>query len=202
MKEQQQEQQEQQEQQQQVQLLMINDNLGELPERKLLEGYGIRSFRSGDETAWERIVAASFGGEHSFEREMAADEAYKPERVWFVTDAAGEPIATASAWYRPQWSENTGYLHMVGLVPEHAGKKLGYAISHAALLQMIREGRTRAVLHTDDFRIPAIKAYLGLGFVPSLTDGSHPGRWKALAGVLDRNFTARGAGGAAVDIRP
>lgn len=198
----QQQQQQQQEQQQQVQLLMIQDDLGALPALQLPEGCGIRSFRPGDEAAWERIIAASFGGEHSFERGMAADEAYKPERVWFVTDVAGQPIATASAWYRPQWSEDTGYLHMVGLIPEHAGKKLGYAVSLAALLQMVREGRTRAVLHTDDFRIPAVKTYLGLGFVPSLTDGSHLGRWQTLAGILERTITARESDGSTVDIQP
>ncbi|WP_127493789.1 GNAT family N-acetyltransferase [Paenibacillus glycanilyticus] len=178
------------EQQQQTQLLMLREDLGMLPDLVLPKGYVEHSLRSGDEYGWERIIMASFGGEHHFDKEMASDDSYKPERVRFISIENGEPVATASAWYRPQCKENTGYLHMVGLLPEHAGKKLGYAVSLAALHHMAREGRTRAVLHTDDFRIPAIKTYFDLGFIPELADDSHLGRWVALAKQLNRVILA------------
>lgn len=172
----------------QPQLVMVLESLARLPALEMPDGYAVRGSLPGDEAAWERIIAASFGGEHHFDEGMASDGAYAPERVWFIVGAEGELVATASAWYRPAWEANTGYLHMVGLLPEQAGKKLGRYVSHAALLQMAREGRTRAVLHTDDFRVPAIKTYLGLGFVPAMTDESHPGRWAAIAEALGRKI--------------
>lgn len=176
-------------QQHESQLLMVREDLSALPEMTLPEGYRLRSLQPGDEEAWERIITASFGGEHSFANHMAADEPYKPERVWFIADRDGRPVATAAAWYRSRWPENTGYLHMVGLLPEHGGKKLGYYASLAALQQMAREGRTRSVLNTDDFRIPAVKIYLALGYVPVIADDSHLDRWRALAGILGRDIT-------------
>lgn len=175
--------------QHQTQLLMVHDNLGSLPALLTPKGYHIRSLLPGDETAWERIIEASFGGEHHFHKEMASDEAYKAERVWFVSDEEGLAIATASAWQRPQWNEETGYLHMVGLMPEHTGKGLGYIVSLAALLHMVREGKSRAVLNTDDFRIPAIKTYLKLGFVPELAGSDHLARWTEISANINRSFT-------------
>ncbi|MFC4807956.1 GNAT family N-acetyltransferase [Paenibacillus sp. GCM10023250] len=190
------------EQQQQTQLLMIREDLGMLPDLVLPQGYVEHRLRPGDDSGWERIITASFGGEHRFDKGMAADDPYKPERVRFISLENGEPVATASAWYRPQWKADTGYLHMVGLLPAHAGKKLGYAASLAALHQMAREGRTRAVLHTDDFRIPAIKTYLNLGFIPELADDSHLDRWIALARLLNRVIPAVQGNGTRTEITP
>jgi mycothiol synthase len=184
----------------QTQLLMIREQLETLPRLQLPEGYTARSQRLGDEEAWERIIMASFGGEHHFDKEIAADEPYMPERVWFVCDSDDVPVATASAWYRKQWNEDTGYLHMVGLLPEQAGKKLGYYVSLAVLHRMVHEGRTRAVLNTDDFRLPAIKTYLNLGFLPKLAGPDHYDRWKALSVTLGRPITAVDLDGAKVEI--
>ncbi len=60
------------------------------------------------------------------------------------------------------------FLHMVGVLPSHGGKGLGFQVSLAALRQMKREGFTQSVLETDDFRIPAIVTYLKLNFQPEI----------------------------------
>ncbi|SDX66494.1 GNAT family N-acetyltransferase [Paenibacillus sp. CF384] len=173
------------EQQHSSQLFMVREDISTLPALTLPAGYGVRSLQPGDEKAWEHIINDSFGGNHPFDREMASDEPYTPERVWFITDEQDVPIATASAWFRPQFGESTGYLHMVGLLQSQGGKKLGLYVSLAALLHMAREGFTRAVLNTDDYRIPAVKTYLNLGFVPVCTDSGHHARWQALANKLN-----------------
>lgn len=167
-----------------TQLVMLRKHLDHLPPLQLPSGYRARHYMPGDDSAWERIVAASFGWELSFEKEMAAQDVYKPERVWFICEGNDVPVATATAWYKPQWPEQTGYLHMVGTMPEHAGQRLGYMVSLCALLQMAREGKSRAVLHTDDFRLPAVKTYLNLGFVPELTDDDQRNRWTELSKSL------------------
>ncbi|QHW34457.1 GNAT family N-acetyltransferase [Paenibacillus rhizovicinus] len=182
----------------QTQLMMIKDGLDALPALSLPDGYQARSFRSGDEEAWERIIGASFGEAYSFAKHMTEDEAYRPERVWFVCDRSGVPVATASAWFRPQWNADTGYLHMVGIVPEHAGRGLGLWVSLAALLQMKQEGRTRCVLHTDNFRLPAVKTYLKLGYMPEVVDEAHANRWRGLAGVLGRRIDGVDSSGSIV----
>ena len=66
---------------------------------------------------------------------------------------------------------------MVGILPEAGGKGLGLTVSLAALHEMNREGRTNAILRTDDFRVPAVITYLKLCFVPMLIDENQRERW-------------------------
>jgi len=42
---------------------------------------------------------------------------------------------------------------------------------------MKTQGKTEACLTTDDFRLPAVKIYLKLGFEPDLTRDGHKDRW-------------------------
>lgn len=168
----------------QPQLFMVHPDLFALSELNLSDGYTVRRFHHGDESSWEHIIKESFQNEPNFDKDMKSDSSYLPERVWFICDENG-PIATASAWYRPDWDENTGYLHMVGILPSHAGKGLGLQVSLAALHHMQRENRTKAVLHTDDFRIPAVKIYWKLGFKPKIIHENQIKRWKALEEILD-----------------
>ena len=90
----------------------------------------------------------------------------------------GIPIATATAWLYDKSPDSTGYVHMVGAMPEWKGRGLGYQVSLAALHEMKREGKKDAVLHTDDFRLAAVKIYLSLGFEPEMNHESHESRWE------------------------
>jgi mycothiol synthase len=164
---------------------MIRSHLDDLPALAVPDGYAIRSFQegSGDDAAWERIITESFQRDNSsFEREIRFQAPFRPERVWFAT-WKGEPVATATAWESPDWPDS-GYLHMVGAVSSHTGKKLGFAVSLASMLQMQREGWKKAVLQTDDFRIPAIRTYLNLGFIPRFVHDNQQQRWLDIAGRL------------------
>ncbi|GAA3399870.1 GNAT family N-acetyltransferase [Paenibacillus hodogayensis] len=165
------------------QLAMLREELESLPELNLPEGYSVRGFQDGDEAAWERIIQDSFGGERKFDSHMRRDPEYRPERVRFIC-CHGEPVATASAWYSGEWGADTGCLHMVGILSSHAGKGIGSIVSLAAMHQMKREGRTRAVLRTDDFRIPAIKSYWKLGYKPYLVHENQVERWRAIGEKL------------------
>lgn len=141
--------------------------------------YSTRSFREGDAGAWESIIKDAFGQKIDFNKEMKADEAFKCQRIKFICHRH-KPVATASAWYRPQWGENTGYLHMVARYSTYSHKHLGYYASKAALKHIKKEGRTDAVLETDDFRIPAIKIYLRLGFEPLSVHENQKSRWQKI----------------------
>jgi mycothiol synthase len=167
----------------QPQLMMALDQLSNLSAVKLPEGYTVRSFQPEDEEAWEEIINDSFRKESDYVKEMHNDNQYAPERVMFICHI-GRPIATASAWYRGEWGEDTGYLHMVGIHFSHGGKGLGLQVSLAALHRMREEGRNKAVLHTDDFRLPALKTYVKLGFVPRVVHENQIKRWQSIAEAL------------------
>ena len=102
----------------------------------------------------------------------------------FVIENDGKIVATASARLIPDEFPGSGYVHWVGGDPEHRGKRLGYLASLATLHEFARLGCQDTVLHTDDFRIPAIKVYLALGFRPEESHATHPSRWGKLRGSL------------------
>jgi len=168
------------------QLYMIRDNLRDLLPIVLPSTCCVRSFHEGDAPVWTRIIATSFEArpeKYDFNGIMRADPAFQPERIFFI-EHNGTPVATASAWHKPErWGES-GVVHYVGVSPGHRGMKLGYWVTLRALHRFVEEGRSRAVLETDDFRLPAVKTYLNLGFVPLVQHPSHPDRWRTVFAAL------------------
>jgi len=174
----------------QPQLSMVHDDLTALPALELPEGFAARTFREGDEGAWEAIIRESFANDDIDYGHMTRDPEYRPERVWFICDG-DMPVATAAAWHKRELGGETGYLHMVGLLHRYAGRALGMKASLAAMHGMVQEGRRRAVLHTDDFRIPAIKSYLNLGYIPRLVHENQLARWRAVAAQLGEGYRSK-----------
>jgi mycothiol synthase len=78
---------------------------------------------------------------------------------------------------------------MVCALDGHRGRGLGRLVTLAVLHHLRERGFRMADLSTDDFRLAAIKSYLGLGFVPVyLTDpdriDDHEARWSAIFTTL------------------
>ncbi|MBI5831366.1 MAG: GNAT family N-acetyltransferase [Armatimonadetes bacterium] len=171
------------------QLVMQRPTLTDLPTLVLPDGYRLRHFEPGDEAAWVRLSDAAFDdGPHepSWFYERFGDLAFEARRVWFVVDDHG-PVATAAAWHRPKWGADTGYLHWVAADAAHRGRGLGLLVSLAAMWEMAREGRRSALLQTDDFRVPAVRAYLTLGYRPRLVDENQRERWRAVLAACGRD---------------
>lgn len=171
-----------------LQVVMRRPNLDNLPPTQLPNGYTLRSFRDGDESAWDNIAGEAFEVEDRdgwFERRMRGDEEYRPDRIFLICKA-NEPIATASAWFRHIYGEETGYLHMVAVMQSERGKGLGYQVSLACLYKMAEEKRTAATLVTEMVRIPAIMTYLKLDFQPHIMLEEQRERWRNVFIHMDR----------------
>ncbi|NLC55450.1 MAG: GNAT family N-acetyltransferase, partial [Armatimonadetes bacterium] len=72
----------------------------------------------------------------------------------------------------------------VGVMPEHQGHRLAFHLCLACLRFLRDRGVRECFLLTDDFRVPAIKTYLRLGFEPEVTHESHPARWQKILAEL------------------
>ena len=178
------------------QLMMVRHGLANLPPVQTPEPYTLRTFREGDEPAWEEIVAESFDkppGTYRFEGLIRNLGRFSPDRVFLVISPDGKPVATATALLKATDDPIPAAVHMVGVLRRHQGKKLGYWASLAALHQHAVEGAEAASLLTDDFRLPAIKTYLRLGFEPYLVHENQRERWKKIFATLDDkgNWLAR-----------
>ena len=162
------------------QLRMVRPNLENLPKLELPSDYGIRTYRKGDEVHWARIISDSFGGRErtaqDTRNEITSRDVFVPDGLYFATHC-GTPVGTACAWRQSIDETDVGYVHMVGVVAEHTGHKLGKWVSLAVLSYFRDNGFISAMLDTDDFRMPAIKTYLNLGFVPVYVEEGQPERW-------------------------
>jgi mycothiol synthase len=194
------------------QLRMWRPHLEDLPELVVPAGYHLRTFRPGDERAWGEIMATEGGIGREWTVEKVREQIierpqFEATGLFFATCDAqgGRPVASACAWRREEPDERAvGTVHMVCALPSHRGRGLGRLVT-LAVLHNLRARRFRSAdLSTDDFRLAAIKTYLGLGFVPVyLTDAErlddHEARWSAVFAALlapDRSKVARGSAAA------
>lgn len=170
------------------QLRMVRPNLEDLPELELPVGYGMRTYRTGDEVHWARIISDSFGGRErtaqDTENEITGRDVFLPDGLYFATHQ-GVPVGTACAWRQSVDEKDVGYVHMVGVVAEHTGHKLGKWVSLAVLCYFRDNNFKCSMLDTDDFRIPAIKTYLNLGFIPVYVEQGQPERWRNIFKKLE-----------------
>lgn len=144
----------------------------------LPEGYSVVTHTDELVPQWLEICDSLNGGSRDiakFENAVLKNPDISPERIFYITDPEGKYVATAIARW---WSEEKhGGLHMVETRPEYRGLGLGRAICTVAVAALDELGTVRDRLSTDEFRIPAIKIYLSLGFVPWLYEDDMYDRW-------------------------
>jgi mycothiol synthase len=169
-------------------LVMRRDRLDGLEPIELPAGYALRHFAAGDEAAWTAIMDDAFGPwePHDFDAMIGRDDRFAAARVWFVVSDDGDrPIGSATAWRHARFGTETGYLHMVGVRAAYRGHRFGRALSLAVLHRFAAEALEAAVLETQDFRLPAIRTYLRLGFQPAPADEHQRERWQRVLHALE-----------------
>ena len=144
------------------------------------EGYMIRTAdknRPSDAEGWTHaceVLTETMEEKLEFYKDMIGDPECGWDNIFFVCRKCDGTIcgtATAKNGKLPE-------LHMVGMAREFMGLGLSRSVCAAAANLMIRQGIRRITLMTDDFRIPAIRTYLSLGFRPWYFMDDMPGRWR------------------------
>ena len=171
------------------QLKMGLQDLENLPKLQCPDGYHIRTYQKGDEGHWARIMDIPF-----VDQGRTAQDAYtnvinqpnfEPDGFCFVVHE-GIPIGTAYAYTRRLCGKIIGYIDMLAVLPEHRGYKLGKWLTVFVLYYFKARDVAYVMLDTDDFRLPAIKNYLNLGFVPVAAGVNHVERWRAIFEKLNK----------------
>ncbi len=162
---------------------MRRESLGDLPALEVPDGSQVRTFRAGDAAGWAKLMTGAIGDwdEESTGRLFLDDPGVTADGIFFLV-SGDNYIATATDKRMPQPS--AGYLHMVAVAPRYRGRGLGRCISLTALHHMRERGCQKSILDTDDFRIPAIRTYVALGFVPDMLEPDHAKRWLAIFAEL------------------
>lgn len=151
---------------------MIRENLDNIPQYDLPPPYTIRLYQPGDEVAWEHIhlaadryttITPTF-----FEEQFGQEEERLRERQFYLCDAAGMPIGTATAWFKSHNGQPHGLVHWVAIVPSEQGKGLAKPLL-STVCQRLRDFKySHAYLDTTSVRLAAIGLYLKFGFVPEI----------------------------------
>ncbi len=104
--------------------------------------------------------------------------------------ATGTVVATGFAQDNPV-PELYPDAHEVGWIaadPDHGGKGLGRAVTAAATARLLDLGAGQVYLRTDDHRLPAVRTYLALGFVPQFWTDGMAARWQEVCDRLGWPF--------------
>ena len=177
------------------QLRMRFDRYDSLPGVKLPDGYALCTLAERGEDDWIEALNAT-GDLGCWDRARARDWLCRDRPVvpegTFIIVFGGEPVATTCT-VAPAPEEPRSETGWVSVSPDHQGKGLGYQVVLGALLYGKRIGYPGAYLNTDDWRLPAIKTYLNLGFEPEVSHESHPKRWKSVLAELGWSLPFVGA---------
>src|SRR5688572_21671910 len=149
------------------------------------ESSSVRTARPEEASALARLLGVAFP-EMDWPAERARTALLDAPDVTatFVVEDAGKLLATASCRHVDDRFPGLGYVHWVAVDPKARGRGLFDLVMQSVMDRFKAEGRLTAVLETDDKRLPAIAAYLRLGFVPQYPDPDHEERWSRIFTAL------------------
>jgi mycothiol synthase len=155
------------------------------------DGYVLRTAQPGDVLAFRDLMAR-------VELGTWEDETLDKVRASVVPDGwglvehrpSGTVVATGMAQRGPiDGLYPDGYeVGWIAAHPDHSGRGLGRVVTAAATTRLVERGVSCIYLQTDDFRLPAIRTYLRLGFVPHLWSDGMAERWQAVCERLNWAF--------------
>lgn len=170
----------------QLHMVWPEDQWNRLPPIQLPSEYELRLYRHGDEADYLTLMHRA--GFQDWTPDMVTTWVDKPlpNGLFFVVHAPSQQIvATAMATHNPTaLHPNGGELGWVAGDPDHAGKRLGAAVCWAVMRRYREAGYGHVYLKTDDWRLPAIKVYLKMGFAPLMHEPDMEERWRAICARL------------------
>ncbi len=155
-----------------------------MPEPAVPPGYELRGFRFGDEDSCVEAIKTGEFQSHwdraRFDEFIRGPERMEGSRV-VVKD--GQVVAATFASVSEE-NPDMGVVDYVVCRPEHRGLGLGRAVCTEVVRYLVAKGYEKALLGTDDWRLPAIGLYLSMGFEPRMDREDMPARWERIRSRL------------------
>lgn len=161
--------------------LLLERDLEGLPLCPLPENYHFTFYQPGDRNTWISIEqsAGEFTNQEqglkAWNKYFAPYEEMLSQRMVFIENAAGEKIATASAFFDVTGRDQSGsgWLHWVSVRKDCQGKGLSKPLITYVLDIMRKLGYTHGKIPTQTWSWVACKVYLDLGFRPIPANALH-----------------------------
>ena len=165
--------------------------LGAAPAVCIPGGYSLRTYQPGDEAQFFHVMELAGWPGWDGDRLRPWRPRILPEGWFMVVHAeTGRIVATAMALSdMSEFGTVGGELGWVASDLAHAGRGLGMAVSAAATRRMLQVGYRHIHLYTEHYRLPALKVYLKLGYIPYLYLPEMHDRWRDICEQLHWPFT-------------
>jgi mycothiol synthase len=152
------------------------------PEPAVPEGYELRQFQDADTDAYLAIMHRTELAHWDRKGLSNVRQGVLPGGFFIIIHKpSGAVVGSAQARHGPsELHPEGGEVGWVVADPDHKGKQLGMIATAAAARRLLRAGYRHVYLSTDDWRLPACKSYLKLGFEPMMYKDDMPARWKAV----------------------
>jgi mycothiol synthase len=152
------------------------------------DGYNLRQYTDGDQDAYFNLLTAAGMEQCSFkywEKHILPNGFYLIE-----CDQTKDIVAACFASHHPTVRHvRAGNFGWLAADPKHSGRGLGKAVSSAVTARLVNAGYEQIFLETHDYRLPAIKIYLSMGWVPLLYCEEMYERWKSICEELKWPYT-------------
>jgi Acetyltransferase (GNAT) family. len=169
-----------------TQLFMTHPGPLESPVPDLPAGFELRPATVDDAAALNVVLEEAFEEPWGIDRTLSVLLA-APDvvRTWVITTSDGRLVATASERLLPEEYPGAGYVHYVGALASVSGKRFGQIVTQRCLRGFVERGLEQAVLKTDDFRLPAVRTYLRIGFVPEYRSDEERSAWSRVFQTIE-----------------
>ena len=148
----------------------------------------VRIYRKGDEKQWLALLQAN-GQLGAWDR-ARLDAVLVETHLQYFVECQGRLAACTGLNDRERDDKPCWEIGWVAVHPDFQGMGLGKLITGAALTRALELGGRPIYLLTDDFRVPALRCYLKLGFVPGDGHDSYRDRWRAIFDGLGEDYRA------------
>jgi mycothiol synthase len=167
--------------------------LASLPQIPLPVGYEFRSYRAGDEhTLYPLFEQEGWAITDAHWRDYL--ERVLPQGLFMLWHTASSAaVGTAGAIHNPRGGRYSfpfgGALAYAIVHPDHRRHGLGLVLSNRVVQRLLSAGYENIWVGVQGFRLPAIKTYLKLGFLPLLHQDSLATRWQRICAQLGWPYT-------------
>ena len=154
-------------------------------------GYFIRTHEPGDEAAFLSLMATGEFDPWDDEKLRYNVSRAIPEGWFFaVEETSADVVGTAMCLHNYSGDEPfTGDVGWLACDPTHRGRGLGYALMSRVTGRFLRAGYSRIQLHTEYFRLPAIRIYLKQGYLPVIYSREVYALWEEACEEVRWTFT-------------
>jgi mycothiol synthase len=153
---------------------------------RIPDRYFIRTYRPGDEDGFLALMA-QMDFDSWAEEKLDYNISKALPAGWFfaVEIGSNEPVATAMCLHNYYGRfPFTGDLGWLACHATHRGKGLGFSLAASVTNRFHEAGYSKIQLRTEYYRLPAIKTYLKLGYVPYLYCHEVYGLWEEICEKL------------------